>query len=291
MNIGLAPDTRGLLCDEDVTALEVFGKILSGTFRTNLAAKATITAGNTRSNHSNFSTVHLIDNDTDTYWATDDIVTNCGIVFDFPEPVTFDIVRFSEYLPLGQRVEGWEIATWTGSSWKLFSEGASIGSCRIVESQPVTTTKVRFRVTKSPVCPAISEFGLYRKSSGANPDQAAKDEIMKSMRQSQDYWNAGNLDGFMHNYWHSDSLKLIGKTGITYGWDATLKRYQASYPDKAKQGTLTFDFIHLEKISDDAWFQVGKYTLVREKETLSGHFTLLWKKIGGQWRIVADHSS
>ncbi|MFA6129108.1 MAG: nuclear transport factor 2 family protein [Bacteroidales bacterium] len=122
-------------------------------------------------------------------------------------------------------------------------------------------------------------------------DGQAKDEIMKSMKQSQDYWNAGNLEGFMHNYWHSDSLKFIGKNGITYGWEATLKRYQASYPDKAKQGTLKFDFIHLEKISDDAWFQVGKYTQVREKDTLSGHFSLLWRKINGQWRIVADHSS
>ncbi len=291
MNIGLAPDTRGLLCDDDVSALEGFGRILAGTFRTNLAAGAKITAGNTRHNHPNFSTVHLTDNDHDSYWATDDIVTNCGLVFEFPQPVTFDVVRFSEYLPLGQRVEGWEVATWTGSSWKLFSEGASIGSCRIVQSDPVTTTKVRFRITKSPVCPAISEFGLYLKSTTADPDQAAKEEILKSMLKSQDCWNAGDLEGFMHNYWHSDSLKFIGKNGITYGWDATLNRYKASYPDREKQGTLTFDFIHLEKISDDSWFQVGKYTQVRKKDTLSGHFSLLWKKINGQWRIVADHSS
>jgi hypothetical protein len=264
---------------------------LSGTFKSNLAAQARITAGNTRGNSANFSTVHLTDNDTDTYWATDDIVTNGGIVFDFNQPVTFDIVRFSEYLPLGQRVEGWEVATWTGSGWKLFSEGASIGSCRIVQSNPVTTTRVRFRITKSPVCPAISEFGLFLKSSGADPDQQAKEEILKSMRQSQEYWNSGNLEGFMHNYWQSVSLKFIGKTGITYGWNATLQRYKASYPDKARQGTLKFDFIHLDKISEDAWCQVGKYTLDRGKKSLSGHFMLIWRKINGQWRIVADHSS
>jgi alpha-L-fucosidase len=291
MNIGLAPDTRGLLCDEDVKSLEGFGRILSATFRDNLAVQAKITAGNVRSNHSSFGPSNLTDEKSDTYWATDDAVTNCGVVFDFPEPVTFDIVRFREYLPLGQRVEGWEVDTWTGSAWKLLSRGASIGSCRIVQSDPVTTSRVRFRITKSPVCPAISEFGLYLKSSETDPDQKTKDEILNSMRQSQDYWNAGDLTGFMHNYWHSDSLRFIGKTGITYGWDATLKRYQISYPDKSKQGTLKFDFIHLEKISGDAWFQVGKYTLVRGKETLSGHFTLLWRKIKGQWRIVADHSS
>jgi len=291
MDIGLAPDTRGLLCDEDVKALEGFGRILSGTFANNLAAKAKITAGNTRGGSDMFGTGHLVDNNSETYWATDDVVTSCGIIFEFPEPVTFDVVRFSEFLPLGQRIEGWEVATWSGKSWELFAEGASIGSCRIVESQPVSTTKVRLRVTKSPVCPALSEFGLYRKSDCTDPDQAAKDLIMKSMHQSQDYWNAGDLEGFMHNYWHSDSLKFIGKNGITYGWNATLNRYRSSYPDKAKQGKLTFDFIHLDKIGEDAWFQVGKYTQVREKDTLSGHFSLLWRKINGEWRIVADHSS
>ncbi|MFA5817296.1 MAG: alpha-L-fucosidase [Bacteroidales bacterium] len=291
MNIGLAPDTRGLLCDEDVKALEGFGRILSGSFRSNLAAKAKITAGNIRNNNPSFGTAHLTDSNPNTYWATDDAITNCGVVFEYPDPITFDIIRFGEYLPLGQRVEGWEIDTWTGTGWKEMAKGASIGSCRIVQTEPVNTTKVRFRITKSPVCPAISDFGLYLKSSGIDPDPQAEEEIMTSMRQSQDYWNAGNLEGFMHNYWHSDSLKFIGKTGITYGWDATLKRYKASYPDKSKQGTLKFDFIHLEKISPDAWFQVGKYTLVRGKETLSGHFTLLWRKINGEWRIVADHSS
>ncbi len=291
MNIGLAPDTRGLLCDADVKSLEGFGRILEGTFKTNLAKQAKITAGNIRNNSITYNVDRLVDDSNDTYWATDDIVTNCGVVFDFDEAVTFNVVRFREYLPLGQRVDGWSVDTWTGTGWKELASGQSIGACRIVETDPVKTTKIRFRITHSPVCPAISDFGLYLKSSGLNPDDEAKAEILKSMQQSQDYWNSGNLDGFMHNYWHSDSLKFVGKTGITYGWDATLKRYKASYPDKSRQGTLKFDYLHLDKISDDGWYQVGKYTLTRDKDTSSGHFMLIWRKIDGQWRIVADHSS
>ena len=116
-------------------------------------------------------------------------------------------------------------------------------------------------------------------------------EIMESMKQSQEYWNAGDLEGFMHNYWHSDSLKFIGKSGITYGWQASLDRYRKSYPDKSAQGTLTFDLLHLELVGDNNYFQVGKYTQIRKTDTLSGHFTLLWAKIDGEWRIIADHSS
>jgi len=115
--------------------------------------------------------------------------------------------------------------------------------------------------------------------------------IIESMKKSQECWNKGDLDGFMHNYWRSDSMQFIGKTGITYGFEASLARYKKSYPDRSSQGTLTFEFIHLERISATAWYQVGKYTLHREGDTLSGHFTLLWRKIDGEWRIVSDHSS
>ncbi len=124
-----------------------------------------------------------------------------------------------------------------------------------------------------------------------NNEEADKTYILESMQQSQDYWNTGDLDGFMHNYWQSDSLKFIGKTGITYGWQASLDRYNRSYPNKDSQGTLTFNFIHLEAIDKDHYHQVGQYTLHRKTDTLSGHFTLLWKRIDGNLVIVIDHSS
>jgi hypothetical protein len=36
---------------------------------------------------------------------------------------------------------------------------------------------------------------------------------------------------------------------------------------------------------------VGKWMLQRSIGNLSGHYTLLLRKIRGQWKIVADHSS
>ncbi len=132
--------------------------------------------------------------------------------------------------------------------------------------------------------------GLLFSCTTSDPDND-KAAIMDSMGQSQEYWNSGDLEGFMHNYWHSDSLKFIGKSGITYGWQASLDRYKKSYPDKSTQGTLTFDLLHLEPVGDNNYFQVGKYTQIRKTDTLSGHFTLLWAKIDGEWRIIADHSS
>jgi hypothetical protein len=45
-------------------------------------------------------------------------------------------------------------------------------------------------------------------------------------------------------------------------------------------------------ISPGAAVVIGKWSLKREKAgDLSGYFTLLLKKINGQWLIVSDHSS
>ena len=56
-------------------------------------------------------------------------------------------------------------------------------------------------------------------------------------------------------------------------------------------GQLTFDFVKIEILSTTQAFVVGKWHLKRTEDDLSGHFTLLWKKINGEWKIVVDHSS
>jgi alpha-L-fucosidase len=71
------------------------------------------------------------------------------------------VVRLREYLPLGQRVEAFGIDVWENGHWREYANGTSIGNCRLVRGRPVTTAKVRLRITKAPVCPAISELGLF----------------------------------------------------------------------------------------------------------------------------------
>ncbi len=105
-------------------------------------------------------------------------------------------------------------------------------------------------------------------------------------------WNAGNMEIFMQGYWQSDSLKFIGKNGIVYGWQNTLDRYRKNYPDPASRGTLRFEIISVDVTGRDAAFVVGQFFLTRpEKGNATGYFTLYWRKIKGQWKIVADHTS
>ncbi len=104
-------------------------------------------------------------------------------------------------------------------------------------------------------------------------------------------WNRGDLPGFMDGYWKSDSLMFIGKNGITYGWNNTLTNYKKNYPDTATMGKLRFEIILVKPLSFQYFHVVGKWHLQRTAGDLSGHFTLLFKKINDQWVIVADHSS
>ncbi len=119
-------------------------------------------------------------------------------------------------------------------------------------------------------------------------DEKAIKEIMERQIEC---WNNGDLECFMNSYWKSDQLMFIGSKGLTYGWQKTLDNYKNSYPTKEIMGKVDLSVVELTPLAEDAYFCVGKWSLSRSSTDLSGHFTLLWRKIGGEWVIVADHSS
>ncbi|MEO7802193.1 MAG: DUF4440 domain-containing protein [Ginsengibacter sp.] len=131
-------------------------------------------------------------------------------------------------------------------------------------------------------------LGSYSISIAQSKDEAA---IRTMLTQQTISWNNGNLEEFMESYWKSDSLKFIGKTGLTYGWTTTLNNYKRNYPDTAAMGKLDFDILEVKQLSDLYYFVIGKWHLARSIGDLSGHFTLLVKKINNKWLIVADHST
>jgi len=96
-----------------------------------------------------------------TYWATDDDAKTPSLALDLGQPRTFNVVRIREYLPLGQRVEAIKLDKWENAEWVEVAGATSIGSCRLIRGPRVTTSRVRLRVTQAPVCPAISEVGLF----------------------------------------------------------------------------------------------------------------------------------
>ena len=118
-----------------------------------------------------------------------------------------------------------------------------------------------------------------------------KQAIVKLMHDQQIAWSNGDIDGFMQGYWKSDSLMFIGKRGPTYGWQQTFDNYKNGYPDKAAMGKLTFRIDKVELLGKQDAFVMGAWSLAREKDAPGGYFTLWFRKINGEWKIICDHTS
>lgn len=116
-------------------------------------------------------------------------------------------------------------------------------------------------------------------------------EILKVLENQRLAWNDGNLEQYMMGYWKADSLLFVGKRGPQYGWQKTFDNYKKSYPDKSAMGKLTFNILKVELYTSDYAFVLGEWILDREKDQPRGFFTLQMKKINGEWKVIADHSS
>lgn len=134
----------------------------------------------------------------------------------------------------------------------------------------------------------VFSTSLYAQNSKIEKDKAAILAVMDAQEQA---WSANNLEEFMEGYWKSDSLKFYGSRGIiTYGWENTLANYKKGYPTKNESGTLTFTIHDISPISKKSYWVMGEYFLKRNAGDANGIFMIIFKKIQGEWKIVADMS-
>jgi len=120
--------------------------------------------------------------------------------------------------------------------------------------------------------------------------ETVKSAIQKVMSDQEIAWSNHNFEGFMDGYWKSDSLKFYGSNGLTKGWHKTLDNYKKGYPSKAESGTLKFIINDISKIEGNSYWVMGEYHLKRSIGNANGVFMIIFKKINGQWKIVADMS-
>jgi alpha-L-fucosidase len=157
--LNLPPDRRGLIHENDVRSLREFRRMIDSTFATDLARNSRASASNERGDH--FAARHVVDGRGETYWASDVAVHTPELVLEFRQPITFSVARVREYLPLGQRIDAIALDQWQNGAWVEFARATSIGSCRLLRSEPISTTRVRLRVRQAAASPAISELGLF----------------------------------------------------------------------------------------------------------------------------------
>lgn len=161
--LNVPPDRHGRIEETDIASLKAYHEVIQKTFAKNLAAGAKVTATNVRGGDPEYRAENLLSNNGHRYWATDDVVTTPSAELVIGQPVTFDVIRLREAIQLGQRLDSFALDAWVDGDWREVGAATSVGACRLVRlDHPITTDKVRLRVTLSAACPALWGFGLFK---------------------------------------------------------------------------------------------------------------------------------
>jgi len=215
MDIGIAPDMRGLMSDKDAASLKGFGDRIKAIFATNLALGATIAASQTRGNDPQFAARNVQGGwAANRYWSTDDAVHVGALVMSFGKPTEFSIVSLREQIALGERVDEWSLDSWQNGEWKEFARGSCIGMRHLWRGDPITSEKIRLRITKAAACPAIAEFAAYLEPEAIRKECGVKTEHIvqaglpttdwKIVSASSEGSSATNaIDNNPGTFWHS----------------------------------------------------------------------------------------
>lgn len=123
----------------------------------------------------------------------------------------------------------------------------------------------------------------------AVPGEATEAATITAMLKAQDAaWNAGDIDGFITGYWPSEKLRFASGGEVVHGFDATLARYKARYPGREGMGELTTSDYEIDILSGDAAIAHGRWNVTTDAGSSDGLYTLVLRKLDGQWLIVSD---
>ena len=154
-------DNRGLIHEKDVEQVSKLAEALKADFAIELAGGKKVTATNTRGNSSQYRASNVNDGNGETYWTTENNVTNASLVIDLGEPVEFNRFVIQEYIPLGQRVQEFTVEARVEDNWELLASETTIGYKRILILPTVKTSGVRLNIIRSKASPLISNIELY----------------------------------------------------------------------------------------------------------------------------------
>jgi len=150
--LGLAPDRRGLLSDEDVARLKEFGEAIRQRYANNLAL---------RHLPSNADVENALDGNQDTFWSAPTGSHHATLELRFAKPTTFDRALTMEWLNDGQHVQKYAVEAWNDNAWRTVASGQAIGHKKIDVFEPTTASRVRLSILSSSSEAHIREFQLY----------------------------------------------------------------------------------------------------------------------------------
>ncbi len=210
--LNVTPDRRGLLPEHDVAVLTEWNRVLSQTFAADVAAGAQQTKSENE------------------------------IVLDWGEDRTFNVINLREELPLGQRVGEFALDFWDGNAWQQFAQSTSIGNRKLIQTEDITTDKVRLRITEAWAPAAIREFALFQMAEFSDEQSEEKEGTLdranwKIVSASSGMESASHaIGGNLQTLWTAESDKA--EIVVDMGASTTIGGFVFTpQPDGKSEGT------------------------------------------------------
>lgn len=159
--LNVPPDRRGLIHETDVAALRGWRSMIDSVFADDLTAGATISADHYRGQHEDYAPQLLLDDDPQTYWATDDGTTTGRLTITLPETREINYLLLQEPIRLGQRVADFRVLARVDGELREIGRGNTVGYKRILPLEAVTTDEVVVEITDALAPPLLSRLSLY----------------------------------------------------------------------------------------------------------------------------------
>ncbi len=155
--LNLPVDTRGLIHENDIKALQGLKSYIDKAFSNNLASNASISTGTMYNKR--FPPEYLVDGDLQTFWAGNK--SRDEIVIDLGEEVEVNTLLLQEYIALGQRIRSFTIEVLQDDQFKKVFTGNTVGNRRLAKFPKVKTQKIKVILDgKAP--PVINNIEVYR---------------------------------------------------------------------------------------------------------------------------------
>ena len=163
---------------------------------------------------------------------------------------------------------------------------------RTVESKPTpppkTVTKSSDATAKPSPSPATRRNSAGGSTAPSTGVLAAFDKIIDGIRKS-------DVDLYMSGYWNSPQLILFNYNGtVTRGWDQLKKNRESSFP-QSEDVKLEVRDRHVTMLGTGGavvtclWTQ--SMTFRGTPETDTGRMTLVFRRVGNEWKAVHLHTS
>jgi len=166
--MNVSPNTDGLIDEGTVERLVEFKAWVDELHENDLAKaeKVKVSSDSYRGQSKQFSPQMLNDGNYETYFATNDDEKNAVIEIDLGTTREIEGIIIQEYIPLGQRVDGYTIECRVDGEWKEIVSGIKIGYKRIIlegrasakDIEFPASDGVRLKINNALACSLISTF-------------------------------------------------------------------------------------------------------------------------------------